>query len=223
MLVAYPTVKIQIEGLFESRNANVVKLIDEPPQLRYAGFDISPHERSRIIDGELRRAVLKQYKLIEVWRDGMILFVSDGGEGFLCRGNYDTNKLLRVNTIVLTESTYLFHNFVQKVYNTCKTSKCRLATQLLLRNLPDRYALPKWPLSPERWYANQELFWTHSTEIRVQRDFDWSKTTAEKAAYDLVSETYSKFGAEQEFIPYVKEVNNEKVIDVEQIKNIGIF
>ena len=222
VLVAYPTINIQIEGLFESRNTDVVKLIDEPPQLRYAGFDISTQEQSRIINGELRRTVLKPYKLLEVWRDGMILFVTDGGGGFLCWGNYDTTKLLRINTIALIESTYLFHDFVQKVYRISKASECCLTTQLLLRNLPcpERYALPKWRSGSVRWYANVDPFWAENTEIQAQTYFDWNKTTTEKAAYDLVSETYGKFGAEHEFIPYEKEVETEKVIDVEQIKGI---
>jgi hypothetical protein len=222
VLVAFPTVNIQIEGLFESRNTDVVKLIDEPRQLRYAGFDISTQERSRIINGELRRAVLKPYKLLEVWRDGMIVFVTDGGEGFLCWGNYDTTKLLRINTIALIESTYLFHDFVQKVYSTSKASKCRLTTQLLLRNLPcpEHYALSTMHPASVRWYANVDLSWASSSEIQAQRNFDWDKTIAERATYDLVSETYVKFGVEHEFIPYVTEVNKEKVIDVEQIKAI---
>ena len=220
VLVAYPTVKIQIEGLFESRNTDVVKLIDEPLQLRYAGFDISTQEQSQIINGELRRALLKQYKLLEVWQDGMILFAVDGGEEFLCWGNYDTTKLLRISTLALTESTYLFHDFVQKVYGTSKASKCRLTTQLLLRNLPSSkgYALPRFRSGSVREFANMPL--AKNTEIQVQANFDWSKTTAEKAAYDLVSKTYVKFGLEHEFIPYVTEVNKEKVIDVEQIKGI---
>ncbi len=222
VLVAYPTAKIQIEGLFESKNTDIVKLINEPPQLRYAGFDISTQERSQIINGELRRAVLKPYKLLEVWRDGMILFAADGGEGFLCWGNYDTTKLLKINTNALIESTYLFYSFVQKVYKISKAPKCRLKARLLLRNLPcpERYALPKMRPGSVRWYANVDLFWASYAEIQAQRDFDWEKTTAGKATYDLVSETYGKFGAEHEFIPYVIEVKNEKVIDVEQLKKI---
>lgn len=217
ILVAYPSNDIQIKGLFESRSSDIVKLINTPLSLRHAGFDISTGEQSKIIDGDLRRSVLESYKLLEVWKDGMILFVASGDEDFLCWGNYDSTNQLRINTIGLVESTYIFHEFVNKVYSTSNASNCLINTQLMLKNLPSEknYVLPKFPINSIRHFIDH--FQVEGSEIRAQACFDWKETLAEKAAYDLISNMYSKFGAEHEFVPYAKEINGEKVIDVQQI------
>lgn len=223
VLVSYPDTDVEISGLFESRTSDVVKLIDEPPQLRYAGFDISTHERTRIVNGEFRRSVLKAYKLLEVWRDGMIVFVTDGGEGFLCWGDYRRRDFLRINTIGLVESVYLFSLFVRKVYELGGVPDSQVQMGLQIRNIPEdrKYGLPKSTPGGVRWYANVDLAYTESNEILAEKKAHWAQVPAEALAYGTLCDFYARFGVEHEWIPYVKEQDGEKVIDVDKIKNIS--
>lgn len=225
VLVSYPGTAVDITGLFESRTSEVVKLIDNPPELRHAGFDISTQERSRIINGEFRRSVLKSYKLLDVWRDGTIVSVGDGGEGFLCWGNYNKKEFLRVNTIALIESVYLFTLFVKGLFEEAEAPECRVKIALQLRNIAKdrKYGLPKTKPGSLSWQFNfeRDIAWAPGPNVSASADWTWRNTAPEKAAYELVSELYAKFGVEHEFMPYVKEHDGEKVIDIEQIKNIS--
>lgn len=224
VLVSSPDTKMEISGLFESRTSDVVKMIDEPPELRYAGFDISTEERSRIVNGELRRSYVKPYKLLEVWRDGAVLFVADG-EAFLCWGDYKKKDFLRINTIALVESAYLFMSFVKDVFEAAKAPDCNVQIELQVRNIPKdrKYGLTKAKPGSRSWRFNvkRDIAWAPLPNVIVTKAWTWRKTSPEKGAYELVSELYAKLGVEHEFIPYVKEDGGEKVIDVEQIKSIG--
>jgi len=224
VLASYPDTNIEILGLFESRNSDIVKLIDQPPEIRSYGFDISTEERSKIVNGEFRRSVLKSYKLLEVWRDGAIVLVADGDEGFLCWGNYDKRKFLRINTIALIESVYLFSFFVKKVFEVGGAPECNVQMGLQIKNIPQerKYGLPRAKPGSLSWQfdLDREIAWTSERNLSVSHTWAWKNTSPENAAYKLVRELYAKFGLEHEFIPYVKEQNSEKVIDVEQIKNV---
>lgn len=224
VLVSYPNANVEIPRLFESRTSDVMKLIDEPPQLRYGGFDITTEDRSKIVNGEFRRSVLKSYKLLEVWQDGTIVFVADGDEGFLCWGNYDTNQSLRVNTIGLVESVYLFSLFVKKVFEIGQAPDCGVRMEFHIRNIPTdkKYGLPKAKPGSLGWryHFGEVMAWASSQDLDAGSSWEWRETAPEKAAYKLVTEIYGKFGVEHEFIPYVKEENGEKLIDVEKIRNI---
>lgn len=222
VLLSYPETTVGIAGLFESRTSDVVKLIDDPPELRYAGFDITTGERSRIINGEFRRSVLKSYKLLDVWRDGTMVSISNGDEGFLCWGDYSKAQFLRINTIALIESTYLFSLLVKKVFEQGQAPDCIVSIKLQIKNIPQekKYGLSKAIPGSMQWKFNfdREIGWTTERNLSVSYAWSWRDTRPENAAYELVSELYTKFGHEHENIPYTKEENGIKVIDLEKIK-----
>jgi len=219
VLYGYPDIDLEIKGLFESRQANIVKLIDGPPVLRYAGFDISTYEQSRIIDGEVRRSIIKPYKLLEVWRDGLIIFVAPGDDDFLCWGNYNKQDLLKVNTIALVESVYLFILFITEVFKAGEVPKCDVHIGLQVLNIPKgrKFGLPK---RPHQFFANFDLAYIQSDVIIAEETIRWNQEKVEVLAYRILCGFYRKFGLEDEFIPYVKEVDGQKVIDVDKIRNL---
>jgi hypothetical protein len=221
-LAVFPLQHIEIPSLFEKRDSDIVKLIENPPELRYAGFDLSTDSPSKIINGELRRVVIKPYKLLEVWQDGTIIFVADGDEGYLCWGDYSMKEFLRINTIALIESVYLFILFVKQIYEAANCSPQRIEVRLELQNIPSekKYGLPKYMPGSIRWYANVDLVAATFGELVVNKELHWGKTSAEALAYQIVADFYAKFGMEHEFIPYTREESGAKVIDPEQIKAI---
>src|SRR5260370_31240016 len=68
---SYPSARFP--GLFASPETPLVKLIDSPPSLRRAGFDLETGE-SRIVRGELRRALVQGWRVLELWRDGVLIY-----------------------------------------------------------------------------------------------------------------------------------------------------
>ena len=75
---AYPRRLLELRELFVSRNARLVQLLENPPKLRHSGFDLSTGTISRIVEGRLRRVIIDGYKLLELHRDGTLVFVTRG-------------------------------------------------------------------------------------------------------------------------------------------------
>ena len=61
-LAAIPKQTITIPSLFETRSAEVVKLLESPPSIRWSGFDINTGAQPKIIRGDLRRAAHDGHK-----------------------------------------------------------------------------------------------------------------------------------------------------------------
>lgn len=223
VLASWPDEQLEIRGLFESRTSDIVKLIDDPPELRYAGFDISTEERSKIVNGEFRRSIVKSYKVLEVWRDGTLIFVTTGDEGFLCWGNYNSNEFLGVNSIALVESVYLYTLFVRSLHEKADVVECPGTMCLKLKNIPagKPYVLPLYPPGSFGLPRGEPLVGSApGREIVVQKEFRWSRVTPERLAYEIVGDVYAKFGYEYERVPYTKDENGVKSIDPEKLKAI---
>ncbi len=64
-LGAIPMERVEISSIFEARSAQVVRLLEHPPELRLGGFDLDTGSPARIVRGQLRRAIATGYKIIE--------------------------------------------------------------------------------------------------------------------------------------------------------------
>jgi len=222
VLASCPDVEVEIRGLFESSTSDMVKLIDGPPRLRYAGFDIATGEGSKIVNGELRRSILKPYKVLEVWRDGTVIFVTNGDEGFLCWGDYNSDKFLRVNSIALVESVYLFALFARNVYEGGNVPDCPVTMRLELHNILETkpYGLSKCRTRSGWAYAETDLKQAKFKSTVLEQKFGWRHISPEVWAYKIVGDFYAKFGLEHQFVPYTKGENGTMAIDPERIRNI---
>ena len=69
--------------LFKSHSERVVRLIENPPQLRQNGFELWADRTSEIVEGRLRRNMIVGHRLIELWKDGDFIFIAPGDEDFL--------------------------------------------------------------------------------------------------------------------------------------------
>ena len=114
ILAAAPLELTTIQGLVESDNSAVVQLIKRPPEVRPHGFDISAGREARLVEGQLRRVSGMSNRCLDVWRDGTVVFVGAGDDDFLCWGR-PSNKI-RINPLVLAESTLLFATLVSRIH-----------------------------------------------------------------------------------------------------------
>jgi len=92
--------------LFKSRSERVVRLIENPPQLRQQGFEIWADKTSEIILGRMRRNVLAGSRLIELWKDGLFIFIGPGDEDFLGWRMGGGDRAIHISNFVLAEAIH---------------------------------------------------------------------------------------------------------------------
>jgi len=199
VLAAAPTRQSEIQGLFSSRQSEIVKLLEDPPKLRPSGFEPDAGSNSRIIEGKCRRAVLQGYKLLEIWPNGTVVMVAAGDADFLAWGNRDKTRL-RINQLVLIECTYLFARLVQEVIFQASPLPTSVSYRLNLRRMTvqERCLLYPGPLTT----------FPHDEKQAPGSDAVFDTTNLLSAdpgvpSYKLVAGVYNWFGFDDDQIPYV--------------------
>jgi hypothetical protein len=148
VLGARPITKTAIPSLFRSKQAQVVQLLEHPPKLRSHGADLDTDAPAQMVQGALRRAIKPGFKLIELWRDGGLIFVAKGDESFLCVPQMPggTNDRLTIHWIRLIEPVYLFADLSKKICSHAEPQLEEVEYFVELHNLtrrqPSALALP---------------------------------------------------------------------------------
>lgn len=222
VLSALPEEPIDLPSLFKGTDSDLYELLMRPPELRRSGFDLNTGDRPAIVKGQLRRAQTPGWKLLELWRDGTLIFVARGDEDGLCWASRNYRPLLyRINPLALIELTYLFHALFSKIAetssSTVRTVVFRLDVRKPVVDEDNRLVLPGDSSSPLP-NGTEAPDDSGSFVCRV----DINEITPERAAFLLVSQVYHWFGYEDDLVPYTKLVKGEtRVVDVERIRAAG--
>ncbi len=223
VLAAIPVEEVEIPALFQSKSADLVRLLENPPELRSDGFDLNTGESPKIIKGQLRRTVSPEYKILDLWRDGTLIFAARGDEEFLCWGKRSRSRgPLRINPLVLSESTYLFAELSRQVFDRAQPNPREIEYRLELLNMTQDGA--PCGLIPA---ALGTFAWEFGTDIRHAPDSHVTITgratdlNPGAVAFDLIAELYAWFGIEQDQIPYTERLNGGLVISPDLIKKAG--
>ncbi len=225
-LAAVPTQTVEIPAFFERRDADIVRLLENPPELRPGGFDLETGAPARIVRGQLRRAVTPKYKTLELWRDGTLVFGAAGDEDFLCWGRHTiTGGPLRINPLVLIESTYLFAELSRRIYQQVKPQPKVVEYMLELYNMTlegKPCVLIPGPVGSAAWE-----FGTGTRSPAPAPNFictlRWNEPSIKpgEIAFQLVREVYRWFGFEDSNIPYKEQVDGQFAISPELIRKAG--
>jgi hypothetical protein len=204
VLVAIPRPPINFPDFTEG-NGHVAAALTHSPQLRDMGFDLNTAADQRLVEGVVRRAWTLQYKLLEVWRDGVIHFIATGDRDFLAWGRRDQQgQGFRINPLVVAEVTLLFTRFARQVYEGAEQRPERVLYRLYLRNVRDengvRSRIVPYPLGTARWMA-QEARTAPQENHTVEVELDFAAAPS-VAAYRILREFYAWFGVDAENIPY---------------------
>jgi hypothetical protein len=223
ILAAIPTQPVEIPTLFARRNAEIVRLLEQPPELRPSGFDLNTGAPARIIRGQLRRAVNTGYKILDLWRDGTLIFVATGGAEFLCWGKQTrAGGRLRINPLVLIESTYLFAELARKVFEHAQPHPEEIKYRLQLQNMTvnsEPCVLIPGPLGAFQWEFGTNIHTAPDSSVTITgQDSDPHPGAV---AFKLVAELYTWFGLEHDQIPYTEGLNDQLVISPDQIRRAG--
>ncbi len=219
ILSAYPEYVMQLRTIFSSDPKSIKQMLEYPPTIRSSGFDLRTLDRASIISGKFCRVTNGDRKVIDLYEDGALIagFKADGD--YLCWAM----KGLKINPVVLIESVYTFVLFYELVIEDMDTKPKIVTFKVDLHNfhLDDKknYLVP---------YGLNTIAQIFDDEKKIARDNNWSKNIdvdiekfeVASIAYKIVERIYLYFGFEVEKIPFTKEVEGERVVDIEQIKPI---
>lgn len=205
--------------LFSSRRARIVRLLENPPQLRPDGFEISVDRTAQILAGRLRRNMIPGYKLLELWKDGFFVYIAPGDEDFLGWSVGNTaGKAIRISSFVLAEATLAFCWLTQIVFEEANPKPQAVKVCIGFDNLtrPTGPAtLSKAAEGPGRLPGTTRP--APNTQHKVCQVTTLADYDAERLAYLLIARIYNWFGYDSERLPYVEEENRTPKISATKI------
>lgn len=223
-LAAKPWPEARFKTLFAGNDATLVKLFNNPPTLRHAGFSLEHDGNSRIVMGELRRALIPGWKIIELWRDGTLIYAVDAFVQPLW-GSPRPDGSLQLNPLALAEPVYLFADLTTFIYKESTQQPHHVEYRVHFEGIIQdqmRASLSAGPLQPSFFSNGNRHFAPSST---MDRTITWERGDIESGvvAYEMVREVYNWFGISDNGIPYtIKHANGATAIDPESLKKAGM-
>jgi hypothetical protein len=216
-LAAIPSRALDLRGLFQSRGHDLVRLLDNPPEIRQSGFDINAGGNSRV-QGKLRRAYIENTNLLEIHKDGLVVFVAQADGECLCWGSkHQQHNQRLINQLALVEMVYLFCVFSVQVFSGELQDGDTVTLRLSIRQ--------KQPLQQEFVLKPGPLFGRHSGSNITLPSLDipvrvfYGSESPERWAGKLLADLYAAFGYEEDCIPYADISEEGPCIDRGKIEN----
>lgn len=213
VLTGYANEQVNLPAWIDS-NSELIKSLENPPKLRSSGWDLDIFDnRSKIIRGELRRIVEKEYKILDLYCDGTVIFALSAEGESLAWGRDHNN--LRINSLALIETIYNFVSFYHLVINKIEPKPSEVFIRTDVHNMH---------LNGEKTFMFPYSLGAFSRQPHPSPNDAWNKTLKFEVsnfdvgivAYQIVREIYFWFGMDIDMIPYVSSGR----IDSEQIKKI---
>jgi hypothetical protein len=191
--------------LFRSPVERIVQLIEEPPQLRRNGFEVWADKRSTIVKGEARRNLFASDRLIELWKDGLFVFVGPGDEGLLgWRIGPSDGRPILVHNFALSELILHFCWLVRWIFAEASPMASTIRIEVGFDNLTR-------PAGPARMLDaahGRNAIGGHVNDAPDSKGAfhllaEWDGYNPARVTYLLVEKIYHWFGFESQHIPYV--------------------
>jgi hypothetical protein len=221
IISAYPNQIEELKTIFSTTNNSIKKHLETPPSLRYAGWNLETLDQAKMMNGELIRVVNGDRKIINLYRDGSLIFIGRADYNFLAWASSPEKQ--KINPVALIEIIYNFVNFYNLVINDFKSLPEKISFRIDLKNMHLNGI--KSRLAPYQINSTAQMFDIDTTEA-PENDFAFTKTFLTKdydaglISYEIIKEIYFWFGIEENKIPYTKDEESIKKIDPESIKNI---
>jgi hypothetical protein len=197
--------------LFKSHAERVVRLIENPPQLRNNGFELWADRTSEIVEGRFRRNMIAGHRLIELWKDGHFIFIAPGDEDFLgwSVGSSD-GKPIHISNFVLAESTLVFCWLAKWIFAEANPKPPVIRLAVGFDNLSRPAGNATLGTAPEgRMRGFNKPKAARGPACEVYELADWDDYDPERLAYKLVENIYHWFSFESDGIPYVDSTGPE--------------
>jgi hypothetical protein len=201
--VANAEIDCDFPTLFTSRAERVVRLIDNPPQLRSRGFEIEAGNYSEIVHGQLRRNMVERYKLVELWRDGLFICIAPGDEEFLGWRMGGEDEPVHISNFVLAESILVFCWLMSFIFAETGPKPAALRLTVGFDNMTRPSGQATLRDAPESGIPGGHLRQAPEQGVEVHQVVDYMGFDSARAAYLLMEQIYHRFGFESKAMPYV--------------------
>ena len=216
LLASHPTQPVEMRGLFEGSDSELLQELRNPPRLREYGWDLTTDAPMQNIRGRLRRSVVPQWKLLELSREGVIIFLARGDESYLSRSLVQpADRGYAVHPFVLAHCVYVFCLFARSVYHFADPPPTDIVYVLELRNmlhnghpavLHPRHGKMNVLISSEYYSLMPEE--NHTVSITCS-----ATTEPGEVSFRLLRELYIWFGFDTSKVPYARNQDETMVVD----------
>jgi hypothetical protein len=203
------------------------KIIEQPGQIRPAGWDLTTRDHARIVSGEYLEVATAERKRIQVYEDGSILVRVSGDEDFLSWGQNTNNfdQAPRLNTLSLVEFTLNFCKLCSRLVALLEPQPREVNLKVELKNaffgdaklflIPHLVSSWAFTTTDDRYYAPEPSMVRNVTVAK-----DELRTNPNAAAYVLIRRIFYWFGVERDEIPYTSVASNGlRIVDENLIIN----
>ena len=223
-LATKPRPDARFKTLFAGNDALIVRNFNNPPKLRKAGFSLEHDGNSRIVAGQLRRAAIQGWKVLELWRDGTLIYAVDAFVQPLW-GSPRPDGSLQLNPLALAEPVYLFAELSRLIFQESTQEPKHVEYRVRFARLSQDEkpaSLSEGPLHPI-FFADGLRHNAPASDMERAITISWGNDIDPGAvAYELVQEVYHWFGISDDGIPYKKKSpNGATVIDRDSLINAG--
>lgn len=202
--MASPEGECDFPTLFRSRGERVVRLIERPPQLRPQGFEIWAGDRSEIVQGRLRRNMLAGHRLIELWKDGLFIFIAPGDEDFLGWRMGGGDRPIHISNFVLAESILTFCWLMKFIFEEADPKPPALRLTVGFDNLTRPAGPATLSTAPEgRMRFPGDTRAASGPSLEVYQLAELADYDPERLAYLLMADIYNDFGYDSMSVPYI--------------------
>jgi hypothetical protein len=223
-LTAKPFPDAHFKTLFAGNDASLVQKFNNPKTLRRAGFSLEHDGNSRIVMGDLRRALVPGWKILELWRDGALIYAVDSLVQPFWGSPRPADGLLQMNPLALAEPLYLFAELSRLIYDESVRKPARVEYRIRLTGLvlnESRAILAEGPLQ-RFFFADGRRHYAPAPEMNRVVSWDDGEISPGAVAYQIVKEVYNWFGISDDGIPYTKRDSaGATAIDPEALKKAG--
>lgn len=202
--MASPEGDCDFPTLFMSRGEPVVGLIERPPQLRSNGFEIYAGDRSEILHGKLRRNMIAGHRLIELWKDGIFIFIAQGDEDFLGWRTSGFDRPIHISNFVLAECTLMFCWLMKLIFEEASPKPAALRLTVGFDNLTRPSGPATLGSAPEgRNRFIHDLRTAPGPKLEVYQLAELADFDPERLAFLLMADIYNAFGFDSRNVPYI--------------------
>jgi hypothetical protein len=218
-LIACPRQPVEFGKIFDSSSSKEAQLLEKPPKFRANGFDLSTYQKAEMVEAKLRRCAAHYRKSLELWKDGVLIFVAQGDSQFLGWGTRENGSSLLINNYAFTEVVTLFLSLCLEIYRLATPIPKELQVHLGLLSSPTkekRYELSHHKISPPFPPAKGTL--APDADAAFDIRFNLENADVFTEAFRLLSKVYNWFGYPDDQIPYQEQGSNPRRIDRDKFR-----
>jgi hypothetical protein len=218
-----PVEKTRFKHFFET--GPLKSLLEDPGELRYAGWDLTTRRQARIVKGQYLELENAERKRLHVYEDGSFFVRVSADQDYLSWGVNEENfrRAPRLNTLALIEFTLNFCLLCSGLVKYLDPEPSQIDLNLEIRNA--FFGESKLSLIPRAvssfWFGYDDRYIAQepSTKRHIRVPTEQLKIRPDVTAYMLVREIFIWFGITPDTIPYASVENGVRYIDRIKIEN----